>query len=95
MDTALESYVKSRMLRVDASDISQQVLDSISRLTGVFSVERTRSGFQASVTVSPDPRPSIADTLIRSGCKLYSMAYESNLLEKVYVNALAEADRDG
>ncbi|MEM3670893.1 MAG: ABC transporter ATP-binding protein [Thermoprotei archaeon] len=95
VDEALESYVKSRTLWVEASGLTGEILNEVSKLAGVFSLEKTANGFQASVTVSPDPRPLIADTLVRSGCKLYSMAYESNLLEKVYINALAEADRNG
>ncbi|MFH1775741.1 MAG: ABC transporter ATP-binding protein [Chloroflexota bacterium] len=77
------------IIEVQLSEITQKVTDSIQRIKGVVSVER--SGELLLISCQDDVRPEIAKTIVDSGGLLTYMKIQSYALEDIYMKYSREA----
>ncbi|MDA4112113.1 MAG: ABC transporter ATP-binding protein [Thaumarchaeota archaeon] len=92
-DEIIAKVLGSNFLIVEADPFGDELIKLISAIPGVEGVTRKLTdGRTAELKVEPgkEVRPQVAETVIRSGSKLYSMSYEENLLERTYIAALKQ-----
>jgi len=79
----------STFLIVEAEPV-ENCLESIRGISGVEEVRRMDGSrtVELKVTLGKDVRPNVAEAVIRSGAKLYSLSYSEDLLERTYLEAL-------
>ncbi len=92
VNETIAQVLGSNYLIVEADPISEGLIRALSAITGVQSV--TRPGTQGrtielKVESSKEVRPTVAQTVVREGAKLYSLSYSDNLLERTYIQALS------
>ena len=68
----------------------ENCLESIRGISGVEEIRRLDGSrtVELKVTLGKDVRPDVAEAVIRSGAKLYSLSYSEDLLERTYLEAL-------
>ena len=71
---------------------SYQALLQISGVEGVSKKEANgaRVTLELKIDSGREVRPSVADAVIKSGARLYSLGYSENLLERTYIEALRQ-----
>jgi ABC-type multidrug transport system ATPase subunit len=75
-------------VRVEAKDLTEAIVESISHIEGVLSIEKIEGGFEAKVKTGVEVRPAIARTITESGAQLLTIGGGSRMLEKAYIEAL-------
>lgn len=91
----------TRRIRLECAPVTPALVESLRTIPGVLSVSeedhalvleaRSRGG---EGEVDEDVRPAVAQTVVSSGSRLFSLDYESNQLERVYTQALEESSRE-
>lgn len=80
-----------REIRLQASGVTESVLEKIRSTRGVLEVQTTSSGAVIRVMADEDIRPKIARLIIESGCELKEIRYTNTTLVELYRRAV----RDG
>ena len=82
------------LIQLETSPLSAETLLALQQISGVDHIETKNSSMDI-VTVeiavnqpAADFRPEIADLVIRSGAKLYTIKPAENMLERAYIQAL-------
>jgi len=76
-------------IELKLAEITASLIDSIKRIKGVVSIERSGDSLLASC--SEDLRPQIAKALVKANGLLVEMKIQSYTLEDIYMKYLAEA----
>ena len=93
VDETIGNVLGSSYLIVEADPISELLVKDLSSIPGVLKIERKKSeGKALELKIQPgvEIRPQVAETIVRSGAKLYSLDYSENLLERTYIHALTQ-----
>jgi ABC-2 type transport system ATP-binding protein len=91
----IESVLGSNFLIVELGPANDSILASLGNIPGVEDV-RTKSATATTSTlelrVKPgvEVRPLVAEAVMQSGAKLYTLNYAENLLERTYIEALRQ-----
>jgi ABC-2 type transport system ATP-binding protein len=91
IDDIITKVLGSTYLIIEADPLQSNLIQTISGIPGVEHVaagEPDERTLQLRVTPGAEVRPAVAEAVIRSGARLYSMSYSENLLEKTYIEAL-------
>jgi len=75
---------------VEAGGVTDSVLGSVRNIDGVTDVVRTDHGFEAKVRHGMEVRPAIAEVVVASGARLFSIGAGERLLERAYIKALVD-----
>lgn len=76
-------------LLVEAEPLNANLIETISKITGVDQVvQKDNRMLEIKVKRAVEVRPLVAEAVVKSGAKLYSMGYSQNLLERTYIEAL-------
>ncbi|MDG6914344.1 MAG: hypothetical protein JRN14_03700, partial [Nitrososphaerota archaeon] len=75
-------------VRVEAENLSAEVIESVRRIEGVVGVTQTLGGLDVKVNRGYEVRPDIARVLVSSGAELLKLGEGERMLEKAYVLAL-------
>ena len=76
-------------LFIEAEPLNSNLIEDISRIVGVDQVQQKDSRtIEIRVKRGDEVRPLVAEAVVESGAKLYSMGYSQNLLERTYIEAL-------
>ncbi|MDG6917640.1 MAG: ABC transporter ATP-binding protein [Nitrososphaerota archaeon] len=75
-------------VRVEAENLSAEVIESVRRIEGVVGVTQTLGGLDVKVDGGYEVRPDIARVLVSSGAELLKLGEGERMLEKAYVVAL-------
>ena len=84
----------STYIGLEAEPVDDNLIKQIGLIKGVeeVSIKETLGGARSRLELKIRPgieiRPLVADSIFRSGAKLYSMGYSENLLERTYIEAL-------
>ena len=90
IEETIGNVLGSTFLIVEAEPL-ENCLESIRGISGVEEVRRVDGSsriIELKVTPGKDVRPDVAEAVISSGAKLYSLSYSEDLLEKTYLEAL-------
>jgi ABC-2 type transport system ATP-binding protein len=85
----------SSYLIVEAEPIDENLIKSLSSVPGVLGVERKLPNgrvLEVKTQAGEEVRPRIAQIVVSSGAKLYSLDYSENLLERTYIQALMQGE---
>ncbi|MHB2035571.1 MAG: ABC transporter ATP-binding protein [Nitrososphaerales archaeon] len=85
----------SSFLIVEADPVDESLIKALSGIPGVLGVERKMQNGRAlelKVQAGEEVRPQVAQIVVDSGAKLYSLDYSENLLERTYIQALMQGD---
>jgi ABC-type multidrug transport system ATPase subunit len=84
----VSQVLASDEVHVEATGLAESTLESVRRIEGVLSVERTEEGFEVKVKTGAEVRPAVARTITESGAQLLTISGGSRMLEKAYIEAL-------
>lgn len=91
VNETIEKVLGSSFLVLEADPVDENLIKVIAALPGVEDVSR-KEGMQRMIELKvqsgKEVRPAVAETVVRSGAKLYSLGYSENLLERTYIQAL-------
>ena len=92
-DEIIAKVLGSTFLILEAEPLSDDLIKKISNIPGVEgSREKNPTAESPKLKIEPgkEVRPLVAEAVIKSGSKLYSMNYEENLMERTYIEALKQ-----
>ena len=80
---------------LEVEPVDENLVKQLSQINGVVGVSRKEStGAKVTLELKVEPgsevRPAVADAVLKTGAKLYSMGYSENLLERTYIEALRQ-----
>jgi len=92
-ENIINRVLGSNFLVLEAEPVDDNLIKLLSQISGVEGVSRkdadgARVKLELKIEPGREVRPSVADAVIKSGAKLYSMGYSENLLERTYIEAL-------
>lgn len=89
IEKTIGNVLGSTFLIVEADPL-ESCLEKIRAIQGVEDIRRENGGRTIELKVMPgrDVRPDVAEAIVRSGAKLYSLHYSEDLLERTYLEAL-------
>ncbi|MGI0091737.1 MAG: ABC transporter ATP-binding protein, partial [Nitrososphaerales archaeon] len=91
LEETINNVLGSTFLMVEA-DPADKCINMIRGIPGVEEIRSREGGvrtlLELKVTPGKDVRPDVAEAVIRSGAKLYSLSYSVDLLERTYLEAL-------
>ena len=96
VDEIIANVLGSSYLVLEVEPLADSLVKLISSLPGVEGITNKTPGSAARGTLElkiekgKEIRPVVADAVVRSGAKLYSMNYSENLLERTYIEALRQ-----
>jgi ABC-2 type transport system ATP-binding protein len=73
---------------VEATGLSEGLLESVRRIDGVLGLERVDGGLRVRVRRGAEVRPTIAKTITEAGADLLTINGGRRMLEKAYIEAL-------
>ncbi|MHB8565550.1 MAG: ABC transporter ATP-binding protein [Nitrososphaerales archaeon] len=89
VDEIIGKVLGSNYLVLEAEPLDDRLIKDLSSVEGVEQVVRKDGRtLELKTKRGIEVRPLIAESVIRSGAKLYSMGYSENLLERTYIEAL-------
>ena len=96
IEETIGNVLGSTFLIVEA-DPAEACINDLGGIHGVEQVRikeahSSRSLLELKVTPGKDVRPEVAEAVIRSGAKLYSLSYSEDLLERTYLEALKKGE---
>lgn len=93
VNETISQVLGSSYLIVEVSPIEESLIKEMSKIPSVISVAKVGPKgrtLELKVETAKDVRPIVAETIVRSGAKLYSLNYSENLLERTYIQALTQ-----
>ncbi len=88
IEETIGNVLGSIFLIVEADPV-ERCLDSIKAIPGVEdALRKNERTLELKISRGKDVRPEVAEAVIRSGAKLYTLNYSENLLERTYLEAL-------
>jgi ABC-2 type transport system ATP-binding protein len=99
VEEVVEKVLDYSLVELETSPLTPQTLQQLKEISGVNQVNMADSGKRDSVAIEiticerdHDIRPEIADIVVKSGAKLYTIKQGENMLEKAYIEALKETN---
>jgi ABC-2 type transport system ATP-binding protein len=100
VDEVVRKVLNYSLILLETSALAPSTFQQLKEIPGVFeisSVGRSGSGELSALEItvrgqSEDIRPLIADLVVKSGAKLYSIKQGENMLERAYIEALRGKD---
>ncbi len=85
----------SNFLVLEAEPVDDNLTKLLLQISGVEGVSKkeangARVTLELKIDSGREVRPSVADAVIKSGARLYSLGYSENLLERTYIEALRQ-----
>ena len=97
VDEVVGKVLDYSLVELETSPLTPQTIQQLKEISGITQINVVNSGKGDAVAieitvVEPDRdiRPEIADIVVKSGAKLYTIKHGENMLEKAYIEALKE-----
>ncbi len=93
-ENIIAKVLGSNYLVLEAEPLGDDLMKAITQLSGVEGVSRkevvsgVRLILELKIEQGREIRPIVAETVMKTGAKLYSIGYSENLLERTYIEAL-------
>ncbi len=84
----ISDSLDTRLVEVETSEASDDLLAEIRRISGVISVTRTAPGFSVQVEKGRDVRSEISKAVVESGADLHSIGYSRSELDEAYLASI-------
>src|SRR5712692_1933901 len=82
------------VVTVEAQGLQQETINSIKEISNVSQVTITNQTIEIIVKGHDEIRPAVADLIVKSGAKLYTIKTADNMLERAYIEALKKKGVD-
>jgi ABC-2 type transport system ATP-binding protein len=87
-----QKFTESHKIELKATGDAKKIADSIGRIDGVQSVDRSGAGFTVEVEKDKDIRAQIARKVVEDGFDLLELRYKSMSLEDVFLRLVTEEE---
>jgi ABC-2 type transport system ATP-binding protein len=87
-----QKFAESHKIELKAAGDAKKIADSIGRIDGVQSVDRSGAGFTIEVQKDKDIRAQIARKVVEDGFDLLELRYKSMSLEDVFLRLVTEEE---